>query len=220
VNDKMNTSGTEIASARALILAFLSNSEDDATADFADQCLDALSKSDKLKYDQELSQSYGQIVECGHEFAKIYDFDDSEIIPLREKFEETEELTWSKFEQLMDETCGEKFDVKATSLFLAIINQIRVPADELDDLLDLAVWYASTRVISFVTVSGGWTNFYQLISEAGQPSVPPPVEAVTPDRPTRSLEELNASITMSQFERTIQVNEKINTFQPKLESGS
>ena len=46
----------------------------------------------------------------------------------------------------------------------------------MDDLLDLAVWYASTRVISFVTVSGGWTNFYQLISEAGQPSVPPTVE--------------------------------------------
>ena len=38
--------------------------------------------------------------------------------------------------------------------------------------------------------------------------------AVTPDRPTRSLEELNASITMSQFERTIQVNEKNLTFQP------
>ena len=34
VNDKMNTSGTEIASARALILAFLSNSEDDATGRF------------------------------------------------------------------------------------------------------------------------------------------------------------------------------------------
>ena len=87
-------------------------------ADFADQCLDTLSKSDKLKYDHELSQNYGQIVECGHEFAKIYDFDDSEIIPLREKFEETDELTWSKFEQLMDETCGGTFDVKATSLFL------------------------------------------------------------------------------------------------------
>ena len=31
VNDIMNTSGSEIASARALILAFLTNSEDDAT---------------------------------------------------------------------------------------------------------------------------------------------------------------------------------------------
>ena len=94
------------------------------SADFADQCLDALSKSDKLKYDHELSQNYGQIVECGHEFAKIYDFDDSEIIPLREKFEETDELTWSKFEQLMDETCGGTFDVKATSLFLVSFRRI------------------------------------------------------------------------------------------------
>ena len=56
VNDTMNTSGTEIASARALILAFLTNSEDDQTADFAEQCLDALAKSDKLKHDAELSQ--------------------------------------------------------------------------------------------------------------------------------------------------------------------
>ena len=31
VNDIMNTSGSEIASARALILAFLTNSEDDTT---------------------------------------------------------------------------------------------------------------------------------------------------------------------------------------------
>ena len=56
-------------------------------ADFAEQCLDTLSKSDKLKHDKELCENYGRIVECGHEFAKIYDFDDSEIIPLREKFE-------------------------------------------------------------------------------------------------------------------------------------
>jgi len=34
------------------------------------------------------------IVECGHEFAKIYDFDDREIVPIREKFEEADELTW------------------------------------------------------------------------------------------------------------------------------
>jgi len=204
VNDTMNTSGTEIASARALILAFLTNSEDDQTADFAEQCLDALAKSDKLKHDAELSSSYGQIVECGHEFAKIYDFDDGEIIPLREEFEVNDELTWSKFEHLMDQTCGAQFDVRATSLFLAIINQIRVPADELDDLLDLAVWYASTRVISFVTVSGGWGAFYQLIAQSAdstppQPPPPVPMESVEP-----RLDRLNDSITMSQFERTIQ----------------
>jgi hypothetical protein len=31
-------------------------------------------------------------------------------------------------------------------LFLAIVNSIQVPVDELDDLLDLAAWYASCRL--------------------------------------------------------------------------
>ena len=38
------------------------------------------------------------IVDCGYEFARIYDYDDREMIPIREKFEETEELTWRKTE--------------------------------------------------------------------------------------------------------------------------
>ena len=76
------------------MVSFLNFSKVQIIADFAEQCLDALSRSDKLQYDQELANNYGQIVECGHEFAKIYDFDDADIIPYREKFEEADELTW------------------------------------------------------------------------------------------------------------------------------
>ena len=34
----------------------------------------------------------------------------------------------------------------AISLFLAVVNSIQVPVEELDDLLDLAAWYASCRL--------------------------------------------------------------------------
>jgi len=77
----------DLASARTLILAFLTNSDDDATADFAEHNLKTLELSGKI-------ESFLHIVECGHEFAKIYDFDDREIVPIREKFEEADELTW------------------------------------------------------------------------------------------------------------------------------
>ena len=57
------------------------------SADFAEHNLKTLELSGKI-------ESFLHIVECGHEFAKIYDFDDREIVPIREKFEEADELTW------------------------------------------------------------------------------------------------------------------------------
>jgi len=186
LNEEMSMSSMDLASARTLILAFLTNSDDDATADFAEHNLKTLELSGKI-------ESFLHIVECGHEFAKIYDFDDREIVPIREKFEEADELTWSKFEQLMDSSCGLNFDVQAISLFLAIVNQIRVPSDEIDDLLDLAAWYGSTRISPFVTSQGGWRCFRKMIKIQPEPS-----------SSASNLAQIDQSITMSQFERTIQ----------------
>jgi len=73
----------------------------------------------------------------------------------------------------------------------AIVNQIRVPVGEIDDLLDLAAWYASSRVTVLVNENGGWRNFKNIISTGMESS---------------KLTQLDQSITMSQFERTIQVN--------------
>ena len=71
------------------------------------------------------------------------------------------------------------------------MNQIRVPVGEIDDLLDLAAWYASSRVTVLVNENGGWRNFKNIISTGMESS---------------KLTQLDQSITMSQFERTIQVN--------------
>jgi hypothetical protein len=91
----------------------------------------------------------------------------------------------------MDSACGTDFNIKSISYFLAIVNQIRVPVDEIDDLLDLAAWYASSRVTVLVNENGGWRNFKNIISTGMESS---------------KLTQLDQSITMSQFERTIQVN--------------
>merc|ERR1711953_260620 len=66
LNEEMSMSSMDLASARTLILAFLTNSDDDATADFAEHNLKTLELSGKI-------ESFLHIVECGHEFAKIYD---------------------------------------------------------------------------------------------------------------------------------------------------
>jgi hypothetical protein len=177
-------SSTDLAAARTLVLAFLTNSDDDQTVEYAESNLKNLELSGRIDLFQ-------YIVDCGYEFARIYDYDDREMIPIREKFEETDELTWSKFESLMDSACGTDFNIKSISYFLAIVNQIRVPVDEIDDLLDLAAWYASSRVTVLVNENGGWRNFKNIISTGMESS---------------KLTQLDQSITMSQFERTIQVN--------------
>lgn len=174
-------SSTDLASARTLVLAFLTNSDDDQTVEYAENNLKALELSGRIDLFQ-------YIVDCGYEFARIYDYDERDMLPIREKFEETEELSWSKFESLMDSACGVDFNIKSISYFLAIVNQIRVPAQEIDDLLDLAAWYASTRVISLVNENGGWRNFKDIITQEME----------------SKLTKLDQSITMSQFERTIQ----------------
>ena len=74
------------------------------------------------------------------------------------------------------------------------MNQIRVPSDEIDDLLDLAAWYGSTRISPFVTSQGGWRCFRKMIKIQPEPS-----------SSASNLAQIDQSITMSQFERTIQV---------------
>merc|ERR1711962_887229 len=90
----------------------------------------------------------------------------------------------------MDSSCGLNFDVQAISLFLATVNQIRVPSD---DLLDLVAWYGSTRISPFVTSQGGWRCFRKMIKTWAESS-----------SSSGNLAQIDQSITMSQFERTIQ----------------
>merc|ERR1711962_1354714 len=90
----------------------------------------------------------------------------------------------------MDSSCGLNFDVQAISLFLATVNQIRVPSD---DLLDLVAWYGSTRISPFVTSQGGWRCFRKMIKTPSNSS-----------SSSGNLAQIDQSITMSQFERTIQ----------------
>jgi len=53
---------------------------------------------------------FDAICHVGNTFAQNYDFPADFISNIREKFEETEELTWKSFEATMDQTIGNFVD--------------------------------------------------------------------------------------------------------------
>ena len=51
-------------------------------------------------------EDFDSICHVGNLFAEKYDFTDEFISSIRDRFEETDELTWKSFESTMDETVG------------------------------------------------------------------------------------------------------------------
>lgn len=177
----------DLAAARTLLLSYLSNSDIDLIAEYSHTNLSELEKTKRVS-------DFESICRIGNAFADNYDYSDELINSIREKFEETEELTWKSFEATMDLAIGKFTDQDSIGLFLAIVNSIQVPVDELDDLLDLAAWYASCRLSPLVKSEGGWAAFSRILISEDDTEEEEMAETST--LPLNS----NQSITMSQLE--------------------
>jgi len=179
----------DLAAARTLLLAYLSNSDNDLIADYASLNLTQLCDTRRV-------EDFDEICNVGNSFAETYDFSDDMITAIREKFEEADELTWKTFEATMDSSVGEFSNQGAISLFLAVVNSIQVPVEELDDLLDLAAWYASCRLSPLVKSEGGWGRFSRRLTDPDMPDEEPIPEQTPEQIPERAPVITSTSVTI------------------------
>jgi len=175
-------SRTDLCASRTLILSYLSNSVTHDIATYASKEFAALQASNEL-------DEFDEVSSVGQHVSDEYDFSEDFIDQQRSKFEQAEELTWKSFEKIMDDVIQDLTHSHGLSVFLAIVESINVPANELDDLVDLAVWYAACRFASIAKESG-WNSFLEQESTSVQ------------ETNLRNLPDLKIgeSITISQFE--------------------